>query len=45
MSQHLRVLVAEDEPLIRALVTMAFEAEGYAVDAAADGAEALAKQT
>ena len=43
MGQQLRVLVAEDEPLIRALVTMAFEAEGYDVDTAADGAEALAK--
>jgi two-component system chemotaxis response regulator CheY len=43
MSQHLRVLVADDEPLIRALVTIAFEAEGYDVDTAADGAEALEK--
>jgi DNA-binding response OmpR family regulator len=43
MAQQLRVLVAEDEPLIRALVTMAFEAEGYDVDTAANGAEALAK--
>ena len=43
MSQQLRVLVAEDEPLIRAFVTMAFEAEGYDVDTAADGAEALSK--
>jgi DNA-binding response OmpR family regulator len=43
MSQPLRVLVAEDEPLIRALVAIAFEAEGYDVDTAADGVEALAK--
>jgi CheY-like chemotaxis protein len=43
MSQSLRILVADDEPLIRALVAMAFEAEGYDVDTAADGAEALAK--
>jgi two-component system chemotaxis response regulator CheY len=43
MSQHLRVLVADDEPLIRALVAIAFEAEGYDVDTAADGAEALEK--
>src|SRR6186713_1225362 len=43
MAEHPRILVAEDEPLIRALVTMAFEAEGYEVDTAADGAEALAK--
>ena len=43
MNQQPRVLVADDEPLIRALVTIAFEAEGYDVDTAADGAEALAK--
>jgi CheY-like chemotaxis protein len=43
MSQPLRVLVADDEPLIRALVAIAFEAEGYAVETAADGAEALEK--
>ncbi len=43
MSQQPRVLVADDEPLIRALVAIAFEAEGYDVDTAADGAEALAK--
>ena len=43
MSQPLRVLVADDEPLIRALVAMAFEAEGYDVDTAANGAEALEK--
>ena len=43
MNQQPRVLVADDEPLIRALVAIAFEAEGYDVDTAADGAEALAK--
>ena len=43
MAEHLHVLVADDEPLIGALVTMAFEADGYEVDTAADGAEALAK--
>jgi two-component system, OmpR family, alkaline phosphatase synthesis response regulator PhoP len=43
MNQPVRVLVAEDEPLIRALVAIAFEAEGYDVDTAADGVEALAK--
>ena len=43
MSQQPRVLVADDEPLIRALVAIAFEAEGYDVETAADGAEALAK--
>jgi DNA-binding response OmpR family regulator len=37
MDQQLRVLVAADEPLVRALVALAFEAEGYAVDTAADG--------
>jgi two-component system chemotaxis response regulator CheY len=43
MSQPLRVLVADDEPLIRTLVAFAFEAEGYDVDTAADGTEALEK--
>ena len=43
MSQHLRVLVADDEPLIRALVATAFEDEGYDVDTAAEGMEALEK--
>jgi two-component system chemotaxis response regulator CheY len=43
MSQHLRVLVADDEPLIRALFALAFEAEGYDVETAADGVEALEK--
>ena len=43
MSQQVRVLVVDDEPLIRALVTIAFEAEGFHVDTAADGAEALAR--
>ena len=41
MSQPLRVLVAEDEPLIRALVTMAFEAEGYDVETAISSVEAI----
>jgi len=43
MSRQARVLVADDEPLIRALVTIAFEDAGYDVETAADGAEALAK--
>jgi CheY-like chemotaxis protein len=43
MDQHPRLLVVDDEPLIRALIAIAFEAEGYAVDTAADGAEALEK--
>ncbi len=37
----MRVLVTEDEPRIRAFVTRALEAEGFATDAACDGAEAL----
>jgi CheY-like chemotaxis protein len=43
MNQQPRVLVADDEPLLRALLAIAFETEGYVVDTAADGAEALAK--
>jgi DNA-binding response OmpR family regulator len=37
----LRVLVTDDEPRIRAFVTRALEAEGFAADAARDGREAL----
>jgi CheY-like chemotaxis protein len=43
VSQHLRVLVADDEPLLRALIAIAFETEGYEVDTAANGVEALEK--
>jgi CheY-like chemotaxis protein len=35
------VLVADDEPLVRALVVRALEEEGYVVHAAADGEAAL----
>jgi len=37
-----RILVAEDEPGILAFVTRALRADGFAIDAAADGAQALA---
>lgn len=37
----MRILVTEDEPRIRAFVTRALEAEGFAADAARDGREAL----
>ena len=37
----MRVLVAEDEALIALSLSDLFEAEGYEVDLAADGAEAL----
>ena len=43
MGQRARILVMDDEPLIRALVVIALEAEGYDVDVAADGTETLAK--
>ena len=36
-----RVLVVDDEPDIRATVTAMLEIEGYAVDEAANGADAL----
>jgi len=37
-----RILVVDDEPLIRDMVTRALEAAGYLIDSAADGATALA---
>jgi two-component system copper resistance phosphate regulon response regulator CusR len=37
----MRILFAEDEPRILAFVTRGLESEGFAVDAAADGVEAL----
>jgi two-component system copper resistance phosphate regulon response regulator CusR len=37
----MRILVAEDEPRILAFVTRGLESEGFAVDAASDGVEAL----
>jgi DNA-binding response OmpR family regulator len=37
----MRILVAEDEPRILAFLTRGLECEGFAVDAAADGVEAL----
>jgi DNA-binding response OmpR family regulator len=43
MCQQVRILVVDDEPLIRTLVTIALEEEGYEVDMAADGSEALVK--
>lgn len=39
----MRLLVAEDEPDLRASLTRGLRAEGYAVDEAADGVEALYK--
>lgn len=36
-----RILVVDDEPLVREALTSALADEGYIVDAAADGAEAL----
>ena len=43
MSAQGRVLVVDDEPAIRALVAKIVERAGYAVDVAADGAEAQQK--
>ena len=39
------VFVVEDEPAIRGLVSLLLEGEGYLVDGAADGQEALTKLT
>ena len=41
MSPRKTVLVVEDEPIIRSLVSLVLEAKGYAVDGASDGREAL----
>ncbi|MFL6056377.1 MAG: response regulator [Actinoallomurus sp.] len=38
----MRVLVVEDEPKMRALLRRALSEEGYAVDVAADGPQAVA---
>ncbi len=40
--QHL-VMVVEDDPAIRSLLCMTLEAEGYGVEIAEDGREALSK--
>ncbi len=39
----IRVLVVDDEPSIRLLVTRALEKKGFTVDSATDGVEALEK--
>lgn len=41
LSYRMRILVAEDEPKVAAHVRRGLEEAGYAVDAAADGSEAL----
>jgi CheY-like chemotaxis protein len=43
MGPNGRVLVVDDEPAIRALVTKIVERAGYPVDSARDGAEAIAR--
>ena len=43
MEDPARVLVVDDEPVIREVVAEALEFEGYAVETATNGAEALAK--
>ena len=42
MTNHQRVLVVDDEPTIREVVTTYLERDGYVVDAAATGTEAVA---
>lgn len=41
--ERLRILVVEDNPILRSAYTTKFTLEGFEVDAAADGEEALAK--
>src|SRR5436190_1591467 len=36
-----RVLVVEDDPMVRRMVSLALSLEGFSVEAAADGAQAL----
>jgi CheY-like chemotaxis protein len=43
MRSDLRILVVDDEPAIRALVKKIIERNGWSVDDAADGAEAIQK--
>ena len=43
MGPKARVLVVDDEPAIRALVTKIVERAGFPVDSARDGADALDK--
>ena len=43
MGPNARVLVVDDEPAIRALVTKIVERAGFTVDSARDGAEAIDK--
>lgn len=43
MSESVRILVADDEPTARLLMSAALQKAGYTVEAAADGAEALAR--
>ncbi len=43
MGSNSRVLVVDDEPAIRALVTKIVERAGHPVDSARDGAEAIEK--
>lgn len=41
MTQSVQILVVDDDPDIRAVVSMTLEEEGYSVYTASDGAEAL----
>jgi len=42
-NEHVRVLVADDDPLVRDMIAIILEDEGYHVDTAEHGAEALKK--
>ena len=43
MEEERSILVVEDDPAIRRLVTMALQRHGYVVDSAVDGLEAVLK--
>ncbi|HLW64548.1 MAG TPA: response regulator, partial [Gemmataceae bacterium] len=42
---RMRILVVEDEPALRDVIARAFREEGYAVDEAGEGKDALFKAT
>jgi CheY-like chemotaxis protein len=43
MERPMRVLLVDDDPHVRALLRLVFEADGYGVVTATDGADALEK--
>lgn len=42
-NEHITILVADDDPLVREMIAMILQEEGYALETAEDGADALKK--